>query len=74
MKASNAQYSPVQPIPPSPCQPCHPVTPVTPVNIVILVNVFTPNFLFRNCIVYLVLYLLIIITTNLVYPILACSI
>ena len=45
-----------------------------PVNIVILVNVVAPNFLFRNRIVYLVLFLLIIITTNLVYLILACSI
>ena len=56
MKASNAQNSPVQPIPPSPCQLCHPITPVTPVNIVILVSVVTPNFLFRNRIVYLVLF------------------
>ena len=56
MKASNAQNSRVQPFPPSPCQPCQPITPVTPVNIVILVSVVTPNFLFRNRIVYLVLF------------------
>ena len=40
-----AGCKPVQPIGPSPCQPCH---------LVILVKVVTLNFLFRNCIVYLV--------------------
>ena len=47
------QYRPVKPSIAQCVQQCHPVTPVTPV---ILVNVVIPNFLFRNRIVYLVLF------------------
>ena len=56
LQSKTPQYSPDDPstvqCSPSPCKPCQPCHPATPVTFVRLVYVVTPNFLFRNRIVY----------------------